>query len=270
MADNTAKTTDGFQVHVPAGRNQLLDQTQKLINQDREIRTLWNVINVNAIERLHMSDHGPVHFHIVANSGLRLLRILIKHGVKPSIVKDFDLSNDHAEIVVFLACVLHDLGMSINRRGHEEFSLFLTYNLLHQLLSFMPIEERVIVTSETLHAIISHRRNGEPHTIEAGIVRVADALDMSQGRSRIPYEAGSVNIHSLSAYAIDSVEIKEGKAKPIEINIKMNNSSGIYQIDELLKEKLHGSGIEDYFEISAVVTGKTEKKLIKEFHIGKR
>lgn len=270
MVTKNPKATSGFKIHVPLNKNPLLEKTQQLINESIEVRTLWNVLNVHAMERLHMSDHGPVHFHIVANSGLRLLRILIKHGIKPSIVTDFNLTNDHAEVVVFLACVLHDLGMSINRRQHEEFSLFLANSILRELLSFLPVNERVIVTSETLHAIISHRRNGEPLTMEAGIVRVADALDMSQGRSRIPYEAGAVNIHSLSAYAIDSVEIKEGTKKPIQINIKMNNSSGIFQIDELLKEKLNGSGIEEYFEISAMVEGKTEKKLIKEYHIGRK
>ena len=49
--------------------------------------------------------------------------------------------------------------------------------------------ERTIVVAEALHAIIGHRRRGDPITIEAGIVRVADALDMAQGRSRVPFES---------------------------------------------------------------------------------
>jgi metal-dependent HD superfamily phosphatase/phosphodiesterase len=47
--------------------------------------------------------------------------------------------------------------------------------------------------------------DGEPLALEAGILRVADALDMAKGRSRIPFEAGSVSMHSLSAAAIDEV-----------------------------------------------------------------
>ena len=78
--------------------------------------------------------------------------------------------------------------------------------------------------------------------LEAGILRVADALDMAKGRSRIPFERGSVSIHSLSAAAIDDVEIKDGEHRPILIEILMNNSSGIYQVDGLLKAKLQGSG----------------------------
>ena len=155
--------------------------------------------------------------------------------------------------------------MSISRENHEEFSLIVANNLLHQVLAFLPIDERTIVTSEVLHAIIAHRKNGVPYTVEAGIVRVADALDMSEGRSRIPYQAGKIDIHSVSAAAIDKIEIKEGVAKPIQIVITMNNSAGIFQIDELLKSKLKGSRIEDFVEIRAYVNKGKEKKLIKKY-----
>lgn len=254
-------------IHVPLNNNALLKQVLDHINTNEEILTLWNIINVNAIDRLGMSDHGPVHFQIVANIALRLTRILEKHKVEMSVVKDFKLSKDYAEVIVVLASILHDVGMSIHRANHEEYSLFLTNSLLRETLAFMPVKERTIVISETLHAIISHRSDGKPYTREAGIVRIADALDMSQGRSRIPYEAGKVNIHSLSAYAIEGIDIVEGKERPIQINIHMTNSAGIFQVDELLKEKLENSGIEKYFEINATIVGKTEKKILKEFII---
>jgi metal-dependent HD superfamily phosphatase/phosphodiesterase len=254
-------------IRVPTAKNKLLEQVLERINENEEITTLWNILNVNAIERLGMSDHGPIHFQIVANIALRLMRILEKHKVEMSIVKDFKLTQDHSEVVVVLASILHDIGMSIHRVDHEEYSLILVNSLLRESLGFLPISERTIVISETLHAIISHRRGGRPLTKEAGIVRIADALDMSAGRSRIPFEAGKVNIHSLSAYAIDSIDIKEGKDRPIEIDILMNNSSGIFQVDELLKEKMDHSGIEKYFEIKAYIKGNSEKKLLKEFII---
>ena len=261
------KPSSSILIHVPAKNNKLLDQALEKINNNKEITTLWNVINVNAIERLRMSDHGSVHFQIVANIALRLLRILVKNKVTPSIVKDFNLTNDHAELVVLLASLLHDTGMSINRDGHEEFSLFITNNLLRELLYFLPIEEKTIVISEVLHAVINHRSGGRPLTIEGGIVRVADALDMSQGRSRIPFEAGKVDIYSLSALAIDEVNISEGKEKPILVQIYMNNSSGIFQIDELLKSKLKDSGIEQYLQIEAYSSSPTDKQLVKEYRL---
>jgi hypothetical protein len=254
-------------IQVPLYNNPLLSKAVEAVNNSEEIRTLWRVINVHAIDRLQMTDHGLIHFQIVANIGLKLARMLDKHGVEFSVVKDFGLTKDHAEVIIFLGCVLHDIGMSVARSGHEEFSIPLANQLMREMLTFLPTPERTIVISETLHAIISHRRSGQPVTIEAGIVRIADALDMSEGRSRIPYDAGSINIHSISAQAIDKITIAEGTDKPIKITIQMNNSAGIFQIDELLKEKMSGSGIEQYFEITAVIEAETEKKLIKKLEL---
>jgi metal-dependent HD superfamily phosphatase/phosphodiesterase len=261
------KTSPPRKINVPILGNKILEKVLEIINDNQEVHALWKVINVNAIDRMGMSDHGPVHFQIVANIALRLGRILQKNDIEMSITKYFGLPNEYAELVILLASLFHDLGMSINREGHEEFSLFLANNLLHQILEFMPVEERTIVTSEVLHAIIAHRSDGKPNTIEAGIVRVADALDISQGRSRIPYEAGYVDIYSVSAAAIDRVEIEEGEETPIQINILMNNSAGLFQVDELLKKKLVGSGIEKYIKIRAYIERRKEKKLIKEFEM---
>lgn len=255
------------QINVPTERNELLAQTLDAMNNNQEITTLWHIINVNAIDRLGITDHGPVHFQIVANIALKLCRLLIKNKIPMSITKEYQLSTDHAEVVVLLASLLHDLGMSINREQHEEFSLFLANSLMRETLSFLPTIERTIVISESLHAIISHRSDGNPMTLEAGIVRVGDALDMSEGRSRIPYEAGEVNIHSISAAAIDSVEIEEGESKPIQINILMNNSAGLFQVDELLKNKIYGSGLEAHMDVNAYIDRKTEKNLLKSFSI---
>jgi metal-dependent HD superfamily phosphatase/phosphodiesterase len=90
---------------------------------------------------------------------------------------------------------------------------------------------------------------------------------MAKGRSRIPFEAGQVNIHSLSAAAIDKVEISRGETKPIRIVVTMTNSAGIFQLDELLKDKLRGSGLEPYVEVEATVEGEAEKKLMQVFRL---
>lgn len=258
-------TNSEILIKVPSKHNPLMEKTVENINNNEEIRTMWKVINVNAIDRRGMSDHGPIHFQIVANIAIKLSRLLTKSGVELSIVKDFELTENHGELVILLASIMHDLGMSIDRQGHEEYSLFLANTYLNEVLSFLPTEERVIVSSEVLHAIISHRSGGIPKTVEAGIVRVADALDMSEGRSRISYEIGNIDIYNISVAAIENVEITEGENKPIHIEITMNNSSGLFQVDELLKKKLKGSGIEKYVAIRAIIEGETEKKLLKEF-----
>jgi len=255
-------------IRVPARHNPVLQQIIDRVNADEELYALWLAMNVNAVDRLGMSDHGPVHFQIVSNIALKLLRQLIERGVVPSVVKDHKMTNNDAEVIVVLAALLHDLGMSIHRIDHEQYSLFVAQPKIDALLEGLyPIAARTIIRSETLHAIISHRSDGKPMTVEAGVVRVADALDMTKGRSRIPFEAGTVNIHSLSAAAIEQVEIKSGVEKPIHINVRMNNSAGIFQLDELLKEKLHGSGLEKYVEVEATIEGETEKRLVKVFRM---
>lgn len=261
------KTDELKKITLPENGNSLLKKTLNNINTNREILALWKIINVNAVDRLGMTDHGRTHFQIVSNISLKISRMLVEKGVVMSVVKDYGLSNDYAEVIIFLASVLHDLGMTISRKDHESYSLFLANNLLHQIVKFLPIEERTIVISETLHAIISHRSDGKPLTLEAGIVRVADALDMSKGRSRIAYESKKLDIYSVSAAAIDKVEIENGKDKPIQLNILMNNSAGIFQIDELLKRKIIGSGIEKYINVHAYANQETETGLVKEYYL---
>jgi metal-dependent HD superfamily phosphatase/phosphodiesterase len=255
-------------IRIPARHNPRLQQIIDRINGDDELYTLWQVMNVNAVQRLGMSDHGPVHLQIVANIALRLLRLLVEHNVQPSAVTHYHLSVEDVEVIVTLASLLHDIGISIHRVDHELYSLFLADPKIKELLDGLyDIPTRTIIISEILHAIISHRADGRPLTLEAGIVRVADALDMAEGRTRIPFEAGMVNIHSVSASAIEKIKIEKGELKPIRIAVLMSNSAGIFQVDELLKNKLASSGLEPYVEVEATIEGETEKKLIHKFHI---
>ena len=139
--------------------------------------------------RLGMSDHSWVHIRIVLNIALRLFRLLSKRGVEPAMVTDHLMRDHDAEVVIAAGCLFHDTGMSIHRTDHEAYSLFLAAERLPALLEGIYDEpERTVVVAEALHAIIGHRRRGDPITVEAGIVRVADALDLAQGRSRVPFE----------------------------------------------------------------------------------
>ena len=132
--------------------------------------------------------------------------------MQPAMVTDHAMKERDAEVVVAGGALLHDVGMSIHRVDHEAYSLFLAERKLRELLAdvYKDPAERAVVIAESLHAIIGHRRRGEPYTVEAGVVRVADALDMAQGRSRLPVESGQMGIHSISAAAIDRVEISAG------------------------------------------------------------
>jgi hypothetical protein len=257
-----------FLIRLPARHNPRLQKIIDRINTDDELYMLWQVINTNAVKRLGMSDHGPVHVQIVTNIALRFLRLLVDRSVQPSSVIDYNLTIEDAEVIVVLAASLHDSGMSIHRNDHELYSLFLAEPKIKELLEGLyEVPVRTILVSEILHAIISHRADGQPMTLEAGIVRVADALDMEEGRSRIPFQAGKINIHSVSAAAIERISIEPGEVKPIRILIEMSNSAGIFQVEELLKHKLEGSGLEAYVEVDASIKSEAEKKLIHSFRI---
>jgi uncharacterized protein len=252
-----------MRINVPVRRNEKLRRLIGRVNRDDQLKGWWHVANVNAVARLEINDHSWVHVQIVTNIALKLLRQLTKHGIQPAMVKDYGMTQDDAEIVVVLTALTHCVGMSVHRHGHEDFSLFLAEPKLRQLLEGLYEEpDRTVIVSEVLQGIISHRADGEPLTLEAGILRVADALDMEQGRSRIPFERGHVGIHSLSAAAIEDVTIGDGETKPIKIEIVMNNSSGIYQVDGLLKAKLLGSGLEPYVEVIAHIDTEAEKRLV--------
>ncbi len=262
------KMQERFLIRIPARRNSKLKKIIDRVNADDELYTLWQVINNNAVKRLGMSDHGPVHVQIVSNIALKFLRLLAERGVQPTCIVDYNMAVEDAEVIVALAALLHDMGMSIHRADHELYSLFLAAPKIKELLEgIYEVSMRTLLISEILHTIISHRSEGKPLTLEAGIVRVADALDMEEGRSRIPFQAGKINIHSVSAASIEQISIEQGEDKPIRIVVKMSNSAGIFQLDELLKNKLEGSGLEAYVDIDASIKGETEKKLIHTFHI---
>ena len=267
-AQETLKPPQRVVIRMPTRHNPKLQQIIDRVNGDDELYTLWQVANVNAVQRLGMSDHGPVHVQIVTNIALKLLRLVVDRGVQPNLVINHNLTSEDSEVVVVLASLLHDIGMSIHRIDHEQYSLLLSKSKVKELIEgIYDVSTMAILTSEILHAIISHRAGGKPLTLEAGIVRVADALDMAEGRSRIPFQAGKVNIHSVSAAAIEEIKIEQGEGKPIRIVAKMSNSAGIFQLDELLKDKLEGSGLEPYIEVEAMIEGEAEKKLIQTFRI---
>jgi metal-dependent HD superfamily phosphatase/phosphodiesterase len=252
-----------MRINVPTRGNRKLRTLIGRVNEDAQLKAWWHVANVNATARLEINDHSWVHIQIVANIALKILRQLTKHGVRPAMVADYGLEPNDAEVVVTLEALLHCIGMAVHRDGHEDFSLFLAEPKARELLEGLYEEpELTVIVSEALQGITSHREYGKPLTLEAGILRVADALDMAKGRSRIPFEHGRVTIHSLSAAAIEEVVISDGEERPILIEILMNNSSGIYQVDGLLKAKLRGSGLEPYVEVIAHIDTEAEKRLV--------
>jgi metal-dependent HD superfamily phosphatase/phosphodiesterase len=254
--------------NIPYHSNAKLKHVIEKVKENKKLQTFWKCANVMAIERMGYTDHGPTHVKIVANLALKLLRILADKQVKPSIIKNYGMKTEDAEVVVVLGSIFHDLGMIVTRNDHEKYSAIIALEFIDQCLTpIYTIEERAIITSEVLHAVVAHEQPNKPLTIEAGIVGIADALDMEAGRARIPFEAGKIDIHAVSALSIEKIEIIEGLKKPVTIKITMSNSAGVFQIDELLKPRIEKSGLQKYFHVIAEITGEKESKIIEKFEI---
>ncbi|TVP72944.1 MAG: phosphohydrolase, partial [Gemmatimonadales bacterium] len=141
-------------MRVPDRHNPRLRQALEWVNENDDLYGLWVASNVTAIERLGMTDHGPVHVKIVMNLAVRLLRLLTEAGVEPSVTTHYDLPVEDAEVVVALAALFHDLGMSIHRKDHESYSLFLAKGLLEELLPQLweDAPTRALHRSEIIHS----------------------------------------------------------------------------------------------------------------------
>ncbi len=256
-----------IRIHAPTERNPRLSRFLEAANASDKLKARWLGQQVTA-DRLEMSDHSWVHLQIVLNRALHLFRLLHRSGLKSSIETDYAMSHKDAEVIIAGGCLLHDLGMSIHRIDHEAFSLVLAADLLDTLLEKVYEEpERTVISSEILHAIIGHRKDGRPLTFEAGVVRVADALDMEHGRSRVNVETSLANIHSLSSAAIDEVRIVPGEERAVRVEVQMNNSAGVFQVDSLLGSKLRGSGLEEHIEVVASIEAEHEKRLLRVYRI---
>lgn len=219
--------------------------------------------NVNPVTRLGYNDHGPEHIDIVLNRSLSLYDLMKRAGVSFNGAADHGLDEADEPVIIALGALLHDVGNMIHREAHSEWSIPLAIPMLERILSaHYDVHSQVKITGEVLHAIICHHANATPLTKEAGVVRVADGLDMERGRSRKPYESGGRGINTVSSQSIESVNLYEGDRVPVRAEIEMTNAAGVYQVDSLLKSKLEGSRIEEYVRIIAVNIGQSGDRIV--------
>lgn len=242
-----------------------LNQLWEIITEDPEITAYLRAQNINPVNRLQYNDHGTKHVEIVRNRALQLYSLLQSGGVSFNGATDQGLDTKDESVIIMLAATLHDIGHVIHRHNHTYYSLPLASDILDRILpEAYEISTAVKIKSEVLHAILCHHPEEDPLTLEAGVIRVADGLDMERGRSRIPYDTGSRGINTLSSQAIQNVTLHQGDDVAVEVEIEMTNAAGVYQVDNLLKAKLHGSLIDDHVRVIAVNTGAGDDQLIKQ------
>jgi len=264
MSDSADVADSGVQAYDPNAEHAFPDETLNevlaFLGSDPEVEALLQAQNVNPVTRKGYNDHGPKHIEIVRHRALRLYDLLKRGGVEFNGAADQGLSEADESVIVALAATLHDIGHVVHRDDHAYWSIPLAADLLDRILpEFYDTADAVRVKSEVLHAILCHHTEERPLTTEAGVIRVADGLDMERGRSRIPYERGGRGINTISSQAIESVTLREGDGAPVLVEIRMRNAAGVYQVDSLLKEKLHDSRLEDEIRIVAMNVGEDDQ-----------
>ncbi|MFB6081489.1 MAG: HD domain-containing protein [Halanaeroarchaeum sp.] len=267
-----AESADGSREYDPRAEHAFpdgrLNDVLEFVLSDPEVTAYLEAQNVNPVARKGFNDHGTKHVEIVRNRALRLYELLKRGDVSFNGAADQGLDEADESVIIALAATLHDIGHVVHRDEHVYYSIPLAADLLDRVLpEFYDVPDAVRVKGEVLHAILCHHTEEDPLTTEAGVIRVADALDMERGRSRIPYERGGRGINTLSSQAIESVSLMEGDDSPVLVEIRMRNAAGVYQVDNLLKDKLRGSGLEDDIRIVAVNTGAADDQLVERIEL---
>ncbi|RXK49159.1 HD domain-containing protein [Halorientalis pallida] len=246
-----------------------LTETLEYIADDEEITAYLEAQNVNPVARKRYNDHGKKHVEIVRNRALCLYDLLKGEGVEFNGATEQGLSEADEPVIVALAATLHDIGHVVHRDQHPYYSIPLAADLLDRILPDLGYDVPDIVRTkgEVLHAILCHHVEEDPLTLEAGVLRVADALDMEQGRSRIPYERGGRGINTVSSQAIKAVTLHPGEDNAVLIEIEMTNAAGVYQVDNLLKAKVRGSGLEDRLRIVALNAHEDDDQIVERIEL---
>ena len=241
----------------------------KYLFNDVELQEMQDYANNVSIKRLGFNDHGPVHMRQVAINSIKMLKILNEAQIPTSLEQEEIGTFEDSLCAVVIASLMHDLGMMVGRQGHEEMSVMLALPLIDKTLNNIfpdDIHKRVVIKSLAIEAIIGHMSSRKIHSIEAGILLIADGCDMTKGRARIPMALNTTpkvgDIHKYSANAITKVNIQHGETKPIKIDVEMSAEVGFFQIEEVLLTKVYSSPAKQFIELYAGVTGEEKKRYL--------
>jgi metal-dependent HD superfamily phosphatase/phosphodiesterase len=245
-------------------------EAAKLLMQDAEIQVLQEYANTVSIKRLGYNDHGPVHMRTVALNAAIMLGLLRLAEIPTSLETEESGAFEDSLVAVLFAAILHDIGMSVSRQDHELHSGFLALPIMNRLLAEIygggMLQKRVMIRSLALEGISGHMGNRVIHSLEAGVILVADGCDMKKGRARIPMAMAASprvgDIHKYSANSVDDVRIRRGEEMPIRIDVKMSSEVGLFQIEEVLLGKIAASPIKQYIELYAVVQDRKPKRYL--------
>jgi metal-dependent HD superfamily phosphatase/phosphodiesterase len=240
-----------------------------LVLGDGEIQAMQEYANTVSIKRLGYNDHGPVHMRTVALNALIMMGLLRKAKIQTSLEREECGSFEDSLIAVFLASSLHDMGMSVSRQDHELHSIYLVYPILTRILQKVypdDMQKLAMIRALALEGISGHMGNRVIHSLEAGVILIADGCDMTKGRARIPMALSGGprvgDIHKISANSIEEVKITAGHEQPIRIEVLMSSEVGLFQVEEVLLGKIAASPAKSYVELYAQVNAEEPRRYL--------
>ncbi len=244
-------------------------QLAEILLEDPEIHAMQEYGNTVSIKRLGFNDHGPVHMRMVLLNAVTMMELLKNAGIKMSLQEEEIGDFEDSMAAVMLASFLHDLGMTIGRQDHELHSTYLAYPIIDRFLKEIypdNLEKRVIIRSLAIEGIVGHMAHHTVHSLEAGIILIADGCDMAKGRARIPLFLNTApkvgDIHKYSANSIEKVKIEAGEELPVKVTVKMSSEVGFFQVEEVLMTKIASSTAKTYIELYAGVEGGEIKRYL--------
>lgn len=254
-------TTESFKRETVSPRELLKPNTKSLemyqyLSGSPRVQSYLRTANRMAVSRLGYTDHGNVHAEVATWNALKAFDIL-DATFMPNVVAEGIGDSDDARLVVLASTYLHDLGMVIHRKEHNQAAIQLAAPILEKKLDHIYDDpsQSADILSTILHGIYAHDDDIQCLTFEAGITKIGDGCDMTKGRTMVPFHQGKVDIHSVSAMAIQDVHLEKGEEKPMRITVAMDNPAGVFQVEAVLVKKLSTTGLKDHIDVEVLVNG---------------
>jgi len=230
-------------------------ETLATLSQDIEVANLLEQANIVSIARMGYNDHGKVHAKIVAMNAIKIYNLFNNTDTPANIVRERVGDNEDVIVSLLIGAYLHDIGISVSRDSHDMLGVILGKGILVRILPLVTEDKEKTerMTPIILEEILCHLGHYRATSLEAKIVATSDGTDMTKGRARIPAKTSKPDIHQFSALAVEQVEINRGQKKPIRINIEMNDTAGVFQIEHQLIQKITDVGFEDHVEIVGTI-----------------
>jgi hypothetical protein len=254
----------------------------KRLLADPRMTAHWGMANYLTVGRLNYNDHGPIHARVTAAYAMQLTRYLMDDArTHMDVIASGAGDADDVMLVVLAGIMMHDIGNGLHRTNHEAMGVIMAQPILNEWLTdlYSDVEQRTLIQNFVLSAIQCHDINPPPLYMEGAIVAVADGCDMTKGRARMPFDLGKLDIHAVSALAIEDVRIEPTHdGMPVEIEVMMSNSAGIFQVEETLIRKINATPLKPHVRVSVcsvnphepyekriVLNAKTENGKLKPF-----